>query len=149
MEIELTPDSHELEFEMPVHEHAEQIVRGDICGAKYDGSNVEEIRSPLADCEFAFWLEDDGSLEEKGHEVTEVLDAFGLPIKNGDGTVLKGAYVGSVTSGADGRFSSRSLASPESSKDLQKRGALVYGSYTLVETSCPNPSWPSWSPFAI
>ena len=140
MEIELTPDSHELEFEMPVHEHAEQIVRGDICGAKYDGSNVEEIRSPLADCEFAFWLEDDGSLEEKGHEVTEVLDAFGLPIKNGDGTVLKGAYVGSVTSGADGRFSSRSLASPESSKDLQKRGALVYGSYTLVETSCPNPS---------
>lgn len=140
IEIELTPDSHELEFEMPPYEHAEKIIRGDICGAKYAGTSEDEIRSPLAGCEFAFWLEDDGTLETKGYSVSEVLDSLGEPVKDGSGSIVKGAYIGSVVSHEDGRFTSRDLISSESNESEQSRGSLVYGSYTLVETSCPDPS---------
>lgn len=143
-EFDLSPDSHEAVYEMPVHVHEELIVRGDICGAKYRGDSTEDSKTPLADCTFAFWLQDDGGLEDKGYSPEPIVNGKGNAVCDAEGRPRMGVLAGSVLSHEDGRFSSRDLLeswNPDEHHGAPvPEGALVYGRYTLVETACPDPS---------
>ncbi len=146
-EIDLSPDSHEAVFTVELDPHQESVIHGDIVGGKFKEnaeSDDEALKSPLAGCVFAIWMQDDGSLESKGYEVTTIVDAENDPVKDANGDALEGVLLGEIQSHEDGRFDTRDLLAswnPEDHGGLEApEHALPYGTYTLIEMSCPDPS---------
>lgn len=145
VDIVLEGNNKEHIHEMPLHICEEIPIRGDICGAKYRGDSQGNAKDPLAGCSFAFWLQDDGTLSEKGYVVEAVVDGKGAPVCGRDGTPLSGTLVGTVESHSDGRFTSKDLLeswNPDEHNGAQRpHNALPYGLYTLVETRCPDAAY--------
>lgn len=122
-----------------------RVLRGDIEGAKFfehEGGGDESLKSPLVGAEFEIWLQDGGSLASKGYSVASILDAQGKAVVSNDGSALFGSLMGTVTTKSDGRFTSKDLLEnwePEAHGGQSAPScALPYGSYTIVETYCPD-----------
>lgn len=146
-EIRLDSDSHELVVTIQLDTHRETVIRGDIVGGKFQeepGDEEEPSKSPLAGCVFDIWLQDDGGLASRGYEVEPITDAQGNPVAGKDGTALSGAYMGSIESHDDGRFDTHDLLAdwnPDEHGGMAvPEHALPYGTYTLIEASCPDPA---------
>ena len=123
----------------------DRVLRGDIEGAKFfehEGESDESLKSPLKGAEFEIWLQDDGSLASKGYNVAPILDAQGKAVVSNDGSALFGSLMGTVTTKSDGRFTSKDLLENWESEAHGGQSApscaLPYGTYTIVETYCPN-----------
>lgn len=145
--LSLSPDSNDSVFVVEFGPHKESVIRGDIAGVKFgepNGENPDSPKSPLSGCEFAIWLQDDGLLESKGYDVAPIVDAEGNPLHDESGDLCFGSLMGVVVSHEDGRFTTQDLI--EEWKPSEHGGidapdhALPYGSYTLVELHCPDPS---------
>lgn len=144
-QIELKPDSHAETFTLVALSHKNRVIRGDIVGIKFrEDPQAEERKSPLAECQFEIWLQDDGSLKEKGYKTTAVKDANGAAVRDKNGNALHGVLMGCVSSDKNGRFSSRDLLHAwnpkEHNGEPRPNSALPYGTYTLIETKCPDAS---------
>ena len=123
----------------------DRVLRGDIEGAKFfdhEGEGDESLKSPLEGAEFEIWLQDDGSLADKGYNVAPILDAQGKAAVSNGGSALFGSLMGTVTTKSDGRFTSKDLLEswePEAHGGQSAPScALPYGTYTIVETYCPD-----------
>ncbi len=123
-------------------ESRDRVVRGDIEGVKLfepETDDDEFVRPALQGARFAFWLHDDGTLAEKGYAV-EAIPGAAKP----NGEALFGTLIGIVESDVDGRFTSKDLIAswkPEEHGGMPKpECALPFGTYTLIETSCPDPA---------
>lgn len=123
----------------------DRVFRGDIEGAKFfehEGESDESLKSPLVGAEFEIWLQDDGSLADKDYNVAPILDAQGKAVVSNGGSALFGSLMGTVTTKSDGRFTSKDLLEswePEAHGGQSAPScALPYGTYTIVETYCPD-----------
>lgn len=142
--IDLAPESDEACATVVLTAY-DRVFRGDIEGAKFfehEGESDESLKSPLAGAEFEIWLQDDGGLADKGYSVVPILDAQGKAVVSNDGSALFGSLMGTVTTKSDGRFTSKDLLEnwePEAHGGQSAPScALPYGTYTIVETHCPD-----------
>lgn len=125
----------------------EEIMRSDIEGGKFftpEGLEENSTKTPLEGAEFAIWLQEDGTLREKGYTVSPITGSDGSALRTPLGEIAYGAFVGTIRSHSDGKFTSKDLLAswqPEKHNGLAApECALAYGTYALVETFCPNPS---------
>lgn len=144
-DIDLAPESNKATTTVTLDPHAETVVRGTLSGCKFaETPEDSDIKNPLAECEFALWLQDDGTLAHKGYAVEAIYAESSGPVLDAQGNPLRGTYMGSIRSHEDGRFTSDDLLQdwdPSKHNDMpQPQDALPYGSYTLIETRCPNPA---------
>ena len=144
MALDLAPESDEPCATVALTAY-DRVFRGDIEGAKFfehEGESDESLKSPLVGAEFEIWLQDDGSLASKGYSVASILDAQGKAVVSNDGSALFGSLMGTVTTKSDGRFTSKDLLEnwePEAHGGQSAPScALPYGTYTIVETYCPD-----------
>ena len=142
--VDLAPESDEACTTVVLTAY-DRVFRGDIEGAKFfehEGESDESLKSPLAGAEFEIWLQDDGGLADKGYSVVPILDAQGKAVVSNDGSALFGSLMGTVTTKSDGRFTSKDLLEnwePEAHGGQSAPScALPYGTYTIVETHCPD-----------
>lgn len=145
LEINLAPESHDAVTAVSLDVHKEMVVRGNIAGCKLSETPDDpDIKEPLEGCEFALWLQDDGTLAHKGYAVQAICDANKQAVLDAQGNPLRGTCIGNIRSHEDGRFTSADLLSgwdPSEHNGLDRpQEALPYGSYSLVETQCPNPA---------
>lgn len=146
-DLHLSSEAHEPVVSIRLDTHLETVIRGDIVGGKFEGEpsgEDESAKSPLAGCVFDIWLQDDGGLASRGYEVKPIVDAQGNPVMDEDGTALSGAYMGPIESHEDGRFDTRDLLDgwdpSEHNGVTAPEHALPYGTYVLIEASCPDPA---------
>lgn len=125
----------------------EDVIRGDIEGAKFyvpEGLEESSLKTPLEGAEFTIWLQDDGTLSEKGYSVSPITGIDGEALKKPSGETAFGSCIGTIRTHSDGHFSSKDLLAswiPEEHNGLAApECALIYGSYALVETFCPDQS---------
>ena len=144
MALDLAPESDEPCAAVALTAY-DRVFRGDIEGAKFfehEGEGDESLKSPLEGAEFKIWLQDDGSLASKGYNVAPILDAQGKAVISNGGSALFGSLMGTVTTKSDGRFTSKDLLEswePEAHGGQSAPScALPYGTYTIVETYCPD-----------
>lgn len=144
MALDLAPESDEPCATVTLTAY-DRVLRGDIEGAKFfehEGEGDESLKSPLEGAEFEIWLQDDGSLASKGYSVAPILDAQGKAVVSNGGSALFGSLMGTVATKSDGRFTSKDLLEswePEAHGGQSAPScALPYGTYTIVETYCPD-----------
>ena len=142
--VDLAPESDEACATVVLTAY-DRVFRGDIEGAKFfehEGESDKSLKSPLAGAEFEIWLQDNGGLADKGYSVVPILDAQGKAVVSNDGSALFGSLMGTVTTKSDGRFTSKDLLEnwePEAHGGQSAPScALPYGTYTIVETHCPD-----------
>ena len=144
MALDLVPESDEPCATVALTAY-DRVFRGDIEGSKFfehEGECDESLKSPLEGAEFEIWLQDDGSLTDKGYNVAPILDAQGKAVVSNGGSALFGSLMGTVTTKSDGRFTSKDLLEswePEAHGGQSAPScALPYGTYAIVETYCPD-----------